>query len=180
VALRKTRTLACAVLIALGAACEAEAPRTPEPGAPGAAAPAPLSVPVRMAGERFHLELAGDPARRTRGMGGRRRVDPSSGMLFAFPRAAPRAFVMRDCLIPLDIAFLDETGRVVALHTMSVEPPRRPDETPLAYEERLPHYASGLPAQFAIETAAGRLAEVGLRVGDVVAFDRAAVLRNTR
>jgi len=137
-------------------------------------------VPAHIAGARFDLELAANPATRQRGMGGRRSVDRSSGMLFAFLREKPLAFLMRDCLIPLDIAFLDASGRVVALHTMPVEPPRRPEETAFTYEERLPLYESGSAAQFVIETAAGRLTEVGLRVGDVVEFDRAAALSHTR
>lgn len=173
-----TRTLACALLIALAAACEAEAPRDAAPAAPAAAGP--LSVRAQIGAARFDLELVADQATRQRGMGGRRSIDPSSGMLFAFRRAAPREFLMRDCVIPLDIAFLDASARVVALHTMSVEPPRRRDETVFAYESRLPLYGSGSAAQFAIETAAGRLAEVGLAVGDVVEFDRAAVLKRTR
>jgi len=37
-------------------------------------------------------------------------------------------------------------------------------------------YSSGAPAGFAIETAGGRLDEVGLRVGDRVIFDVAQVL----
>ncbi len=180
-ALRTTRTLACALLIALATACEADAPRSvtsSEPSVPVAAGP--LSVPARIAGTRFDLELAADRATRMRGMGGRRHADPSSGMLFAFLRETPRMFLMRDCLIPLDIAFLDASGRVVALHSMAVEPPRGPEETPFAYEQRLPVYRSGAPTQFAIETAGGRMAEVGLHVGDIVEFDRAAVLRHTR
>jgi hypothetical protein len=181
VALRKTRGLACALLIALAAACDAQPPRSAVPAAASVpVAAGPLSVPARIAGTRFDLELAAEPTTRQRGMGGRRSVDPASGMLFSFVRERPLAFLMRDCVIPLDIAFLDAAGRVVASHTMKVEPPRRPDETPFAYEERLPLYHSGGAAQFAIETAAGRLAEVGLRVGDVVEFDRAAVLSHTR
>lgn len=180
-ALRKTHGLAFALLIALAAACEADVPRNTAPAAPSVSVAAgPLSVPARIAGTRFDLELAADQATRMRGMGGRRSVDPASGMLFAFLREKPRAFLMRDCLIPLDIAFLDGSGRVVALHTMAVEPPRRPDETAFTYEERLPLYESTAPAQFVIETSAGRLAEVGLRVGNVVEFDRAAVLSHTR
>lgn len=178
--LRVAPLLACGLLIALAAGCDAGAPAPSASSSPASAAAGPLSVPVRMAGTRFDLELAGDPVARMRGLGGRDRVDPSSGMLFAFVRAAPLSFVMRDCPIPLDIAFLDASGRVVAMYTMAVEPPRRPDETPFTYEERLPLYQSGVPAQFAIETAGGRLAGIGLHVGDVVEFDRAAVLRHTR
>ena len=56
-------------------------------------------------------------------------------------------------------------GRVVALHRMPAEPPRRPDESPFDYERRLPVYPSRAPAQFAIELAGGRLAQLGVGVG---------------
>ena len=43
-------------------------------------------------------------------------------MLFAFPDARERQFVMRDCLIPLDIVFLDPGGRVIRTAHMPLEP----------------------------------------------------------
>jgi uncharacterized membrane protein (UPF0127 family) len=137
-------------------------------------------VTVALAGTRFHLELAADPKTRYRGLGGRAHIPENSGMLFAFRDEATLQFAMRDCLAPIDIAFLDAGGRVVAIHAMQVEPPRRRDEGFFEYEKRLRTYSSGEPAQFAVETAGGRLAAVGLRVGDRADFDRAAVLRSTR
>ena len=100
-------------------------------------------------------------------------------MLFAFSRAAPLVFVMRHCLVPIDVAFVGDAGRVVALHAMAVEPPQRGDETPFAYDSRLRRYASEAPARFAVELAGGTLSRLGLRVGDALEFDREAVLRRT-
>ena len=116
------------------------------------------TIEVSIGGERFTLEVARDPATQYRGLGGRTRIDPHGGMLFVFPAPRATAFVMRDCPIPIDIAFLDASGRVIAVHEMTPEPPRGPDESELAYESRLKQYPSGLPAMFAIETAGGRLA----------------------
>jgi hypothetical protein len=101
-------------------------------------------------------------------------------MLFAFRSEDVRGAVMRDCPVPLDIAFLDASGRVVALHAMRPEPVRRADESTNDYEARLPVYSSGVPAQFVVETAGGRLAEVGLRLGDRIGFDVASVARRAR
>jgi uncharacterized membrane protein (UPF0127 family) len=78
---------------------------------------------------------------------------------------------MRDCPVPIDVAFLDAAGRVVAVHEMQPEEPRRPGESPLAYEARLRFYGSEAPVQFAIETAGGRLRAVGLAPGDRVPLD---------
>ncbi len=189
-ALRKQALFALAILIGLASGCEAQpvpgshdtetAVREAEARSAKTGPKGPVSVPLTLRGRRLHLELAADPVTRMRGLGGRRHIPEGSGMLFSFRRSAPRQFLMRDCVVPIDIAFLDAEGRVTAVHTMPVEPPRRPDETPLAYEERLPLYGSGDPAQFAVETAGGALVDAGVQPGDVAEFDRAAVLRRTR
>jgi uncharacterized membrane protein (UPF0127 family) len=133
-----------------------------------------------MGGETYTLELALYPPARRRGLGGRAGVPRGGGMLFAFPSPRPLAMVMRDCPAPLDVAFLDAGGRVVAAHAMSPEPPRRASESGFQYERRLPEYASGAPAQFAIELAGGRLAELGVGIGTQIVFDAAAVAARAR
>jgi uncharacterized membrane protein (UPF0127 family) len=101
-------------------------------------------------------------------------------MLFVLPRPQPFAMVMRDCPVPIDVAFLDADGRIVAQHEMSVEPPRRPGETALDYESRLPLYPSGAPVHFAIETGGGRLRELGLGVGTRVSLDAKGLAARAR
>jgi uncharacterized membrane protein (UPF0127 family) len=101
-------------------------------------------------------------------------------MLFVNAVERPQAMVMRDCAVPIDVAFLDFSGEVVAIHEMRPELPRRPGESQREYESRLRVYESGTPAGFAIETAGGRLGEVGLRVGDSVVFDIARTLELAR
>jgi len=148
--------------------------------ADGARAPSLPIVWVTLGGETFALEVAADPDTRFRGLSGRARIGRNTGLLFVFPGVAPRGMVMRDCAVPIDVAFLDDAGRVVAVHAMEVEPPRRPGEGRRDYERRLPVYASSAPARFAIETAGGRLAQLGLRVGDRVRLDAAALAAQAR
>ena len=135
---------------------------------------------VRLGEETFTLEIALDPEARHQGLSGRGAIPRNQGMLFVEARPAPLAMVMRDCPAPIDVAFLDVEGRVVAVHEMAVEPPRARDETPGAYEARLPLYESGAPALFAIETAGGRLREVGLGVGDRVPLDTRGLAARAR
>lgn len=129
------------------------------------------TAPVTIKGERFMMELALTEPHRIKGLSGRAEIDPKGGMLFVFPSPARREFVMRDCPAPIDIAFLDSSGRVVALHEMKPEEPKREGESDMEYEFRLKRYPSRFPAQFAVETAGGRLAALGLREGDKVVFD---------
>lgn len=163
------KRLAWAWTVALLVAGPACAESNPAPATPPAD---PRTAWVEIAGELFELEVAADPAARYRGLSGRSHIPRNGGMLFVFPEARPLAFVMRDCPVPIDLAFLDDEGRIVALHPMQPEPPRRPGESAAGYERRLRRYGSGLPARFAIETAGGRLAEVGAARGQRPVFDR--------
>ncbi len=127
--------------------------------------------PVTAKGERFDLEPAVTPPIQARGLGGRESIDPDGGMIFYFPVHQRREFVMRDCLIPIDLAFTDDAGRVLALHAMTVEPPRLDTESQLEYELRLKKYSSRFPVRVAIEVAGGTWARLGLKEGDQIDFD---------
>jgi len=142
------------LLLAGLAACDAaEKP----PGADtSAVAPSGLpTAPIVVGGERFTIELAYEPEAIYRGLGGRASIDERGGMLFIFPEPAYRQFVMRDCLVPIDIAYLDGRGEILDAYTMAVEPPQREGETEAAYNNRLKRYPSRYRATFVLETAGG-------------------------
>ena len=168
--MRRTLWLALALL---ALACSAA-------DAPSVAAGAREVAFVSLGGEAFTLDVALDPETRFRGLSGRGEIPRNGGMLFVLPRPGPFAMVMRDCPAPIDVAFLDAQGRVVAVHEMAVEPPRAPGETPFAYESRLPQYPSDAPVSFAIETAGGRLRELGIAAGAQVRLDAPALIARAR
>ena len=157
--------LTCLACVTTACADEAAAP----------IAGAPQSVWLALGGETFTLELAADPDTRHLGLSGRARIGRNHGMLFVYRGAAPRGMVMRDCPVPIDVAFLDADGRIVALSAMAPEAPRAAGEPRSAYEARLPIHRSGVPARFAIEVAGGRLASLGVVVGDKIALDTEAL-----
>ena len=134
---------------------------------------------VVIGGEVFCLEEALDDSTRIVGLGGRESIDEHGGMIFVFKRAAVHEFVMRDCLIDIDIAYLDGSGRVVNLHAMTIDP-RREGESDQAYEWRLKRYSSRYAAVFAVEVRAGTLERLGVRVGDVVGLDSAGLKQRAR
>ena len=115
---------------------------------------------VTIKGETFNLELALDDDTRIQGLSDRPEIPADGGMLFVFPDEKRRAFVMRRCPVPIDIAFLDARGEVVWMHAMQVEP------DPNAPDNRLKLYKSHHPTQFAIEFRDGTLRRLGLRQGD--------------
>jgi uncharacterized protein len=132
---------------------------------------------VKLGGKWFHLEVSDTDEKRFQGLSGRTEIADDGGMLFVFQRAIPLQFVMRDCRIPIDILFLDASGRIVAMHQMAVEEPRRPDEPKTEdpaddkYEQRLRRYPSRFSSQFVIEIKGGTLPSLGLKEGDKVTLD---------
>ncbi len=121
---------------------------------------------VEIGGRTFDLELAMTAESRTRGLSGRASVPEDGGMLFVFPEAGLRSFWMYDCLVAIDIAFVDPIGYVTAIHTMPAEPPRGESESEFAYRDRLPGYSSRYRAQFAVELAPGMFESLGIKQGD--------------
>ncbi|MEQ8317217.1 MAG: DUF192 domain-containing protein [Phycisphaerales bacterium] len=134
---------------------------------------------IEINGQAFFLEIAATDATRLKGLGGREQIEPDGGMIFVFPRPRRLEFVMRDCLVPIDIAFLDQFGTVVATHEMPVEP-QLEGESRQAYESRLTRYPSNAAAQFALEFRAGKLRELGLERGDTVDLDFARLQKVAR
>lgn len=138
----------------------------------GEPAPSGLSTEtVTIGSETFTIELAHEPEDILLGMGGRRSIEPRGGMLFIFDSPAYRQFLMRDCYVPIDIAFLDSRGVVLSLYTMPIETPQAENESDDAYERRLPKYASRYRTLFVLETAAGTWDAQGVQVGGQIGFD---------
>lgn len=157
-------TLITGLLLGLPACSESEPPANPAPANPAPTTQAPTddnnTLEVTIKGETFNLELAMDDATRLQGLSDRDEIAAHGGMLFVFPDEKIRAFVMRRCRVPIDIAYLDAQGEVVWMYAMQVEP------DPNAPDYRLRQYNSNYPAQFAIEVRDGTLRRLGLRQGD--------------
>jgi len=130
---------------------------------------------VVIKGESFWLEPALTEEARFKGLSGRESIEPDGGMVFVFPRAQQLQFVMRDCVTDIDLAFLDGSGRVLAVHEMKVEEPQREGESEIDYELRLTRYASRFSSQIVIEVAPGTWDRLGLKEGDMVELDAAGL-----
>ena len=168
-ALGRTISVLGSAALAAGLLGACDAPR--ESAAAQVAASGLQVMPMTVAGERFEIELAYEAEDIILGLGQRRELDPRGGMIFIFPEPAFKSFVMRDCYIPIDIAFLDSRGTVITVHSMAVEEPQRPGESERDYNLRLEQYPSRYRATYALETLGGTWEEIGLKVGDQVVFD---------
>jgi uncharacterized membrane protein (UPF0127 family) len=67
---------------------------------------------------RIEAEVAADPPSRETGLMNRESMPPSHGMLFVFPFLATHCMWMRNTLLPLSVAFLDEEGRIINIADM--------------------------------------------------------------
>ena len=126
---------------------------------------------VKLNGTDYTLELVADDATRFVGLGGREEIPDTGVMLFSFKSAYKRSFLMRDCLFDIDVLFLDAGGRIVAMHHMPIEDPRKSGELTTKYDARLKKYSSRFGAQFAIEIRGGLLETMDYSTGDKIELD---------
>jgi len=77
----------------------------------------------------LNVEVASTPSERAEGLMGRKALAVDSGMLFDFGGDANAAFYMKNTSIPLSIAFIDSSGKVLSIRDMKpfdltpIEPP---------------------------------------------------------
>lgn len=118
----------------------------------------PFELPVAtmtINGYALTVELATIPSARHCGLSNREELPQNQGMLFVYPNAGPRIFWMKDTQIPLSIAFLDDSGKIINIHIMV---PNQTDE----------RYTSSPPAKYALEVNQGWFQAHGIDIGDTV------------
>ncbi len=114
--------------------------------------PAPGHAWVIFGADTVRAEVARTPDEREQGLMYRQELPEGTGMLFVFDEEAVRSFWMQNTYVPLDIAFLDVSLRVVDIQQMA---PQTTD----------PH-ESAAPAMFALEVPQGWFAAHGVKVGN--------------
>ena len=114
---------------------------------------------------KLKAEVAADNNTRATGLMNRFSLKPDSGMIFVFAQSEPLAFWMKNCFIPLSIAYIDSKGVIVSILDMKPQ-----DEST---------YPSGAPAMFALEMKQGWFKERGIVAGDKVSgLDKAGRAKN--
>lgn len=75
---------------------------------------------------RFTVDVADDAETRAEGLMHVESLPRSKGMLFVYPFPRQVGFWMKNTLIPLDMIFADETGRVIKVHENAIPHDERP------------------------------------------------------
>ena len=91
-------------------------------GIGGAATALAQALPVKSLSAGMHMihaEVASTDATRSRGLMYRKELAPNSGMLFVFEQANVQCFWMRNTLLPLSIAFIQNDGTITNIADMA-------------------------------------------------------------
>ena len=106
---------------------------------------------------RFTIELAETPGQMEQGLMFRRSLAPDAGMLFDFKQPTMATMWMRNTLIPLDMLFVDQHGRIVNIVQRAVP---ESDQT----------IAAAAPVRAVIELNGGTADRLDIKPGDRVLY----------
>lgn len=102
----------------------------------------------------IHAEVAAREAERQQGLMFREKMGPNEGMVFLFEGPASVCMWMKNTLIPLSVAFLDENGKIVNIEDMQ---PQTTDS-----------HCAKKPIRYALEMNQGWFRQKNLKPGSVI------------
>lgn len=107
----------------------------------------------------LEIEIAETAYETETGLMYRKSMQDNRGMLFIFEKEARKYFYMKNTSIPLDIIYINSNFKIVSIQKNTVPY----DETSIP---------SGVPAKYALEINGGLSNQWGLKVGDVMSFQK--------
>lgn len=99
-------------------------------------------------------EVAANEAEREQGLMFRKNMGPNEGMVFLFGAPASVCMWMKNTLIPLSVAFIDDDGKVVNIEDMK--------------PQSLISHCSKYPVPYALEMNQGWFKEKNIKQGSVI------------
>lgn len=100
---------------------------------------------------RIDAEVAATNETRMQGLMFRRDMGPQQGMLFVFDSAQQHCMWMKNTLLPLSVAFADETGRILNIEDMKPQTENS--------------HCAAQPARYALEMNQGWFKAKGIKPG---------------
>jgi uncharacterized membrane protein (UPF0127 family) len=111
-------------------------------------------LPLKIGAHTISVEVASTPETRMKGLMHREKMGKNDGMVFVFDQIGYHGMWMKNTLIPLSVAFIDEQGKI--LNIADMEP----------HSEQT-HSAAG-PARYALEMNVGWFKARNISAGAVV------------
>jgi len=118
------------------------------------------TVPMQIGNQKFNVEIADTPAKRSTGLMRRDSMPADHGMIFVFGEEDTHSFWMRNTRIPLDIVFIDSGGTIRSIQQMK------------PYD--LKSVAPPVPIKWAVELNQGAAEKAGAKVGDRIVIPKEA------
>ncbi len=156
----RDRLAAAALAAALASACGAAPGSAPTPAATPSAAAAAGPRAEMPSGSVYSLELALTPEDQAQGLMFRESLPERTGMLFVFPEDAPHHFWMKNTMIPLDMIWMDASGKVLFICA----------DTPPCKADPCATYGPDASARQVLEIAGGLAAKEKIMVGATLKF----------
>jgi uncharacterized membrane protein (UPF0127 family) len=110
-----------------------------------------LTYPLKIKGHVIRVEVANTEEARRIGLMFRDALDENQGMLFVYETEGKHAMWMKNTLIPLSVAFLDDNGTIINIENMA---PQTEDT-----------HCAARPARYALEMDRGWFAARGIKPG---------------
>ena len=99
----------------------------------------------------IRAEVAADFPSRAQGLMYRKQLASNAGMLFVFDQPGEQCMWMKNTLIPLSVAFMDDAGRIINVEDMA--------------PQTLDSHCARRPARYALEMNGGWFAARGIKPG---------------
>ena len=114
-------------------------------------------IEISVGSHHLTVEVADDEISQSRGLMFRKSLSENEGMLFDFKEPGIYSFWMKNTLIPLSIAFLDERGEITKIEAMT------PNDT-------VRFHRSPIGTRYGLEVNEGWFKRHNVRVGDKVSL----------
>lgn len=138
----------CVSFFSLGSAAKEPATN------PISSAPKLALITLNAGKETIKAEVAAIEATRQQGLMFREKMAKNDGMLFVFPQLGYHAMWMKNTMIALSVAYMDDNGKILSIHEM-------------APQTENSHQSAG-PARFALEMNAMWFSAHKVNVGDTI------------
>jgi uncharacterized membrane protein (UPF0127 family) len=103
---------------------------------------------------RIQAEVAASDAERQQGLMFREKMGPNEGMVFLFDAPASTCMWMKNTILPLSVAFIDQAGKIVNIENMK--------------PQTLDSHCSKKPVRYALEMNEGWFKQKNIKPGSSI------------